>query len=186
MIKDSSESVKKFVITGGPCSGKTTLVSMLGSMGYDVMPEMAETIINEQLESGGDLVPWNESRRIEFQAELFERQSDAENNIAQDGLYFLDRAVPDGIAYCLFDGIKPLSGLLDTAQRGEYATVFLLGQVPVFENSAVRREDADAALKLSYFLGNVYRSLGYDVVDVASMDSPLERAEFILGKVREF
>ena len=38
-----------FVIAGGPCSGKTTLMTAMANVGFAVEPETAERVINEGL-----------------------------------------------------------------------------------------------------------------------------------------
>lgn len=45
------------VITGGPGSGKTTLIDMLASQGFHHMPE-ARAIIRDQVAIGGTALPW--------------------------------------------------------------------------------------------------------------------------------
>ena len=174
----------KYVITGGPCSGKTSLVDYLASQEYGIVPETAEVIIKEQLKSGGDMVPWNPLRRLEFQEELITRQIHTENSIPDGGTYFFDRAIPDNIAYQLFDGVRPSDHLVDLSRNQDYDCVFLLGQVPVYENSSFRKEDASVAKRLSSILGEVYHDLGYEVLDVCPMGSAKNRAELIMGIIK--
>src|SRR5688500_7995552 len=53
-----------FVLTGGPGVGKTTLVRHLQAMGERVVEETARAVIREQLETGGDAVPWLDNDRF--------------------------------------------------------------------------------------------------------------------------
>lgn len=46
------------VITGGPGSGKTTLIDMLASQGFHHMPEAGRAIIRDQVAIGGTALPW--------------------------------------------------------------------------------------------------------------------------------
>ena len=46
-----------FVLTGGPGSGKTTLVDALKALGYATTAEAGRGVIREQMESGGDACP---------------------------------------------------------------------------------------------------------------------------------
>ena len=48
----------KIVITGGPGFGKSSLIFELEKRGYYSQHEISRNIIKEQLESGGDILPW--------------------------------------------------------------------------------------------------------------------------------
>ncbi len=174
----------KYVISGGPSSGKTTLVNLILELGYDVMPEMAGQIIDEQLKYKGDMVPWNAVRRQEFQKELIRRQIEAEKTIKGDRLCFLDRAIPDNIAYNLYDGNTPSDYLLKSSKNGGYDCVFFLEQVPFYEQTEFRKETSQEARRLSFLLSEVYGSLGYNVVNIAPMGSAERRAEFIMDVIK--
>lgn len=49
---------KLYIITGGPGSGKSSLLSSLASKGYAVMPEAGRAIIQDQKLIGGPALPW--------------------------------------------------------------------------------------------------------------------------------
>ena len=54
----------KFVITGGPGFGKTSLLKELEKKGYKVFHEAARAIIEEQEKLDNPTLPWK--NRIEF------------------------------------------------------------------------------------------------------------------------
>ena len=72
---------KKYALTGGPSSGKSTLLKELQSRGIYCMKEVAEYIINGELERGGDILPW--INRDAFQKKLLETQLEWEREIPQ-------------------------------------------------------------------------------------------------------
>ncbi|MCK5373313.1 MAG: ATP-binding protein, partial [Candidatus Aenigmarchaeota archaeon] len=133
----------------------------------------------------GDMVPWNAARRQEFQEELIRRQIEVEVGIKGDGLYFLDRAIPDNIAYNLYDGNTPSDYLLKSSRNGGYDCVFFLEQLPFYEQTKFRRETSQEAKRLSFLLSEVYGSLGYEVVNIAPMGSAERRAEFIMNVIKD-
>ena len=47
-----------FVFTGGPGVGKTTVIRHLQAIGERVVEETHRAVIREQVESGGNAVPW--------------------------------------------------------------------------------------------------------------------------------
>jgi predicted ATPase len=56
-----------FVITGGPGSGKSTLIDTLAEHGICTMPEAGRAIIQDQVAIGGEALLWSD--RLAF-AEL--------------------------------------------------------------------------------------------------------------------
>src|SRR3546814_3868123 len=59
-ISDWSSDVcsSDLVITGGPGSGKSTLIEALAVEGFDHMPEAGRAIIRDQVAIGGVALPW--------------------------------------------------------------------------------------------------------------------------------
>ena len=47
-----------FVVTGGPSAGKTSLIEELAHRGFHTIPESGRVIIREEMQSGGDALPW--------------------------------------------------------------------------------------------------------------------------------
>ena len=87
------------VITGGPGAGKTTLINHLHHRGYDTSPEAARAIIEEQIERGGNAVPWEDN---EAYAGLMARRSIRDWQTGLDHhprTVFCDRGLPDTLAH---------------------------------------------------------------------------------------
>ena len=49
-----------FVFTGGPGSGKTSLIDALADDGFATMPEAGRAIIQDQVAIGGNALPWGD------------------------------------------------------------------------------------------------------------------------------
>ena len=47
-----------FVVTGGPGSGKSSLIESLRRRGFRSMPEAGRAIIQDQIRIGGKFLPW--------------------------------------------------------------------------------------------------------------------------------
>jgi len=48
-----------YIISGGPGSGKTSLINALARQGIPSMPEAGRAIIQDQMAIGGIALPWN-------------------------------------------------------------------------------------------------------------------------------
>ena len=169
----------KFVITGGPCTGKTTTLEALRKKGFRVLEEASRLLIEEQNKNGGDLVPWK--KLYDFNAAVTELQIKMESE-ATTGAYFLDRGVIDNLAYCEWGGIDPPENLKAAATKIKYEKVFLLLPLKIFENDTVRKENKNDAVKLTKLIKKVYQKLGHEVIEVPPF-SVEKRVEFILEKL---
>ena len=90
-----------YVITGGPGSGKTTTVNLLKERGYITTFEHARHYLDTQRLKGKTIEGVRKNQR-EFQLGVLDMQIEQENQISPDVQVFLDRAIPDALAYYRF------------------------------------------------------------------------------------
>ena len=168
-----------YVLTGGPCSGKSTTLEHLSSKGYLVIPEMARVVIDEGL-TAGQTIDQIRGDEISFQSRVLDRKIKLERELSVDSITFLDRGMPDTIAYYRNLGISVPVFLLGQPEW-RYKSVFFMEQLP-FTNDYGRIESEEDALKLSTMLYMSYIECGYTLIKVPIM-SVEERAKFIIEKV---
>lgn len=89
------------VITGGPSTGKTTTINMLAELGYETTIEHARHYI-DTMRIKGQTVEELRSNKREFQLGVLDMQIEQEASINPKDLVFLDRAIPDALAYYRF------------------------------------------------------------------------------------
>jgi predicted ATPase len=172
--------IQKIILTGGPGSGKSSLILRLEQLGEYTIKESAEDIIkyNGAL---GNTQPWNDPN---FQKWIYNLQKQREEQIPQ-GIQriFIDRGIPDGLGYCKHFNQEPFKELVQESQRLDYHNqIFLIKNLGHCQKTNVRREDLSEALKLETALKESYQDLGYNIVKVPQL--PLkERTEFILNKL---
>ena len=83
-----------FVVTGGPGAGKTSLITELARRGFHTVPESGRAIIRDEVQSGGDALPWAD--RPAFAQKMLERDLDAYSAAqALTGPVIFDRGLPD-------------------------------------------------------------------------------------------
>lgn len=164
------------VLTGGPCVGKSTLIGELNALGHAVVSEKATEVITEGLH-----LPWVDAAA--FRREVLRRQLDSEDELAfQAGTAFLDRGAYDGIAYCVATRSE-IHPFLECMAPCRYRTVFLLEELPVWENDGVRYEDPAFTRLITPILEEIYRGKGAQVVRVPHM-TVRDRLDFILSYLR--
>ncbi len=170
-----------YIITGGPCSGKTKIIEYLSFLGYSVIPEIARILIDVETSKGKSVeeVRYNE---LEFQKKVLDMKIKVENRIPCEQITFFDRGIPDTIAYDQMYGVNT-DGAICFSQKREYKGVFLLKQV-LFQTDYARTEDQKFADGISKSLHKVYSDLGYNVVDVPIMPID-ERVQYILKIIQK-
>lgn len=168
------------MITGGPGSGKTTLLLELGKRGLGCAPEVARQIIQEQVETQGDALPWaNRQRYTELMLErsiesYLQHRSTAEPT-------FSDRGIPDSLCYARLIGLADQATLKRACDQYRYAPrVFLAPAWPeIYKPDAERKQDFAEAERTANLMREVYEECGYEVVELPRTTVG-ERVEFIL------
>ena len=94
-------STNWYVITGGPGSGKTTTVNLLKGRGYKTTIEHARHYIDTQRITGKTVEEIRNNQQ-EFQLGILDMQIKQEAILFPDEIVFLDRALPDALAYFKF------------------------------------------------------------------------------------
>lgn len=166
-----------YVITGGPSSGKTTTVNLLSKRGYTTTIEHARHYLDTQ-RSDGKTVEEVRKHQREFQWAVLNMQIEQENSLSADEVVFLDRAIPDALAYCRFLDLPADERLLDAMGKVSYKKVFILDSLPLVKDYA-RNEDEAAQKRIYELITAVYESLPFPIVHVPVL-APEERADYIL------
>lgn len=169
-----------YVITGGPCSGKTTVVNLLAERGYKTTIEDARHYIDTQLATG-KTVKEIRKHQAEFQLKVLDMQIEQESTLSRSELVFLDRAIPDARAYYRFLDIPEDEVLAKMMAVVDYKKVFILDYLPLVADYA-RHEDRAAQKKLHKLITLVYGSLPFPVVHVPVLP-PEKRVDFILERL---
>lgn len=169
-----------YVITGGPGSGKTTTVNILRDRGYITTMEHARHFLDTQRLKGRTIEEVR-AAQSEFQHGVLKMQIDQENEIAPHVQVFLDRAIPDALAYYRYLNM-PVDGLLrDALQKVSYKKVFIMDPLPLV-NDYARLENAEAQKKIHELITEVYEALPSLVVHVPVLPAE-QRVDFILKNI---
>ena len=173
-----------FVITGGPGSGKSTLIDALAARGFARTVEAGRAIIQEQVASGGRALPWSDPAA--FAEAMFEWElrsyATAEQ---QEGVVLFDRGIPDVAGYLRLMNLT-VPARIDAAVRSHRynARVFVAPPWPeIFAHDAERKQTLDEAERTYHALIATYADYGYALVELPRT-SVAQRAAFVMGQVR--
>lgn len=168
---------RRYVITGGPCSGKTTLITELGSLGYATVGEAARFYIEQELIKGKTLEEVTKDRPT-FEREVLALKVAREAAADAHDIVFFDRGIPDTRAYRRIHRMPEDAALLNALTHARYNIVFLLHPLPLVQDG-VRIEDTRMQLEIQAALEHAYVELEHKVVHVPVL--PLrERVDFVL------
>jgi predicted ATPase len=150
------------VITGPPSAGKTTIIEALAARGHGVVQETARTHITGLGHAPAEIAA-DRVLQARIQHGIARRQRRIEQTLDPAEPLFLDRALPDSIAY--FEQLALETADLFASARWRYRRVFYLEGLPL-EADGLRFEDARNARAVGEAILGAYRRLGYQPVHV--------------------
>jgi len=172
---------KKYILTGGPGVGKSTLLEKISKTGIYTIKEAASYIIKREIEKEGEILPWK--NRTLFQQTLLRTQQNWEKEIPEEISYALiDRGIHDGIAYYQIENLEPPEELIQAANNANYSGIFILEPLSSYENTPLRREDQGTGKIIHEKIRQVYETAGYTpvIIPAKSLD---ERLSEVLEKI---
>lgn len=169
------------VLTGAPCSGKTTTLRQLQKMGFGVCDEAAELYVVGELNKGKGIQ--------DILADYFKLETEItrlallrEAGIADSPLHFLDRSAIDSIAYSRFYSVNQIPFEDIIRQKKYHKTVFLFERLGLLGDRL--EHDDNEALHIEEKLETAYQELDYEIIRVPLM-SVRQRAWFILSQLQK-
>lgn len=174
---------KKIVITGGPGTGKTSIINELLRRNFVCLEEVSRKVTLEAQKQG--IAQLFLTEPLLFSDMLLEgrRKQFLEAISNNETLTFLDRGIPDVVAYMDFLGTKYPNRFIEACKSHTYDHVFILApwqQIYVSDNE--RYENFDQAVQIHDHLVNTYSNFGYNLHDVP-FDPVEKRTDFILNIV---
>lgn len=178
------QASRRFVLSGGPCIGKSTVLRELGKRGYQTVPEVFTLLFEQAAHNNALDTFFEDPDKLPFY--LLDEQLRLESCLSATLPAFLDRSAVDIIAYGDYFN-SPMPDTLRNAADRHYDLVFFLEPLPehLYVTTAVCKESPQEALKLHDVLKNAYRARGYtghQMIDVP-FGTPEQRAQYILDTI---
>ncbi|MBM3992260.1 MAG: ATP-binding protein [Planctomycetes bacterium] len=179
----------KIALTGGPHSGKTTLLAELAARGFATVPEAAFSVIEELVaELGRDEArAWRLTHVPQFQERIAQRQLQLECAARQESAaaVFCDRGLVDGLAYMRLVGAPPTPFVKAAVASSRYDLIVLceicLPFKPRIETG--RTSDLRRAREIEASLVATYRELGYEPLRLPAEAPAAARADLLLDEL---
>lgn len=168
-------NIIRLVLTGGPGSGKTSLVNSFNELGYTTFQDAATELILQ-----GEIPPVIDpiegarfgKKVLDIRIQHFQK--------AQPGVNIYDRGIPDGIAFANFLGRNSDPDLIQASERFQYTRIYILPPwVEIFSNNSYRKESYAQSERIYHRCLETYCSYYQEVTEVPR-SSLNERIAFIL------
>jgi predicted ATPase len=178
-----SSSERFHVITGGPGSGKTSLIEALARAGYARTVEAGRAIIQDQIAIDGHALPWRDPLAF---AELMLAWELRSYGMAESmtGPVFFDRGVTDLVGYLTLVGRPVPAHVSRAAERFRYnRRVFVAPPWPeIYGQDAERKQTPEEAVRTYEALVAAYSSCDYELVSLPLVPVE-ERVRFVLDDI---
>lgn len=169
------------VITGGPGTGKTTIIDKLIEQGHTCFPEISREITLEAKKQGIEQL-FLEKPLLFSELLLEGRKKQFQNALSQNGTkVFIDRGIPDILAYMHYIGDSYPSFFDEACKTHTYHKVFVLPPwQEIYISDEARYENYEQAKLIYQHLQETYSKYNYNLIEVpkGTVD---ERVNYILS-----
>lgn len=176
---------KKIVITGGPSSGKTSIIKALESYGFPCIHEISREVTLEARQNG--IQQLFVSNPLLFSEKLLEgriKQHQIADTFSSEYV-FIDRGIPDVVAYLDRTGTDYPNHFIKACIDYSYDEVFILPPwKDIYIQDSERYEDFQESIVLFDYLKDTYDTYEYKHVHVPE-GTVQNRVNYILDYLKK-
>lgn len=155
----------KYIISGGPGAGKTTLIEGLKALGYECSAEVSRRLIIQEVERDSNCLPWKDIACFSDKV-LEEMVISWYTSVAP--LSFFDRGIPDIIAYLKIAELPVPDKFMSALEQAPYSRrVFILPPwADIYVNDNERWQSFEEAAAIYEAIKATYAELGFVIVEL--------------------
>ena len=168
--------IKRIIITGGPCSGKTSIIEALKEREYYCFNEVSREIIQ-------DMDIKTAFKNIDFEEAVFKKRK-KDFLDAKPGVNFYDRSMLDNIAYLKNNKHSIPNHFIKACEEHRYhSKVFItIPWEEIYHKDNERLENFKDSILIFEALKQVYKEAGYNLVELPKL-SVKERIARIINEI---
>lgn len=176
--------IQKVVITGGPGTGKSTLIKALQKLNYKCLDEISRAVIQEAQKQGISQLFLEQplyfsELLLKGRLEQFTKADSIDNSPV-----FFDRGIPDVIAYLDYLGHTYPDTFSTTATQNRYTIAFILEPwEAIYTTDNERYESFEQAQRIHKHIVNTYANYQYTPISVP-FGTVQTRVDFILNTLQ--
>lgn len=173
----------KIVITGGPGTGKTTLIDFLSELNHHCFPEISRALTLEAREKGIEQLFLTDP--LLFSKLLLEKRTNQylESQNKTNELLFFDRGIPDILAYLNFAKQKHPFDFSSIDRKHRYNKVFITPPwEEIYTTDNERFETFEQSKLIHHNIFETYSELQYTPI-IIPLGTIKERIHFILAHI---
>jgi predicted ATPase len=178
--------MRRYIITGAPGAGKTTILAALQQRGYAVVNEAATDIIAHQ-QALGRHEPWRDAGFIDA-ITLLQRERQQQPSPPATTVQLFDRSPICTFALAHYAG-RPITSILAreidrVVTQGIYQpAVFFVHLLGFITPTAARRISLAQSVRFGRLHQQAYRDHGFELIDVPA-ETLQERVELVHGYIQ--
>jgi predicted ATPase len=179
-----SSARRKYIITGGPGFGITTVIDCLRKLDYQAVREAARFVIEQETaRKGSDILPWE--NRDRFDIALRDQKIADYQTADSEEICFFDRGLPDFVGWRRYLNLSIEEYIRAIEEHPYERTVFITQPwKDIYERTALRPLAYEESKLLHEYLIDGYDAIGCRIIVMPKME-PNQRARFVLDALGE-
>lgn len=171
-------------LTGGPGTGKSSVIEILQKRGEQVIPETFTTLFNQAQKDNKVGAFFADPLQLRY--DLMKHQIAEENARNKNKTTYVDETALGILFFGNKYGVQMPQELYEDAENRRYDIIFVFRPLPkeFYKQTDVRQETYEQSKELHEFLKKKYQETGLKIIYVP-FASPEQRADFIQKTIKE-